>query len=232
MPAVLRSANIPFILTTDWSKVAVGAVLSQQQPVNYNDPDSEEREFVIAYASRGLTPAESHYAPTEGKCLALVWATRKFKQYLHGQRFLMRTDHAALKLLQSARFENPKLERWALRLQEFDFEEEYVPGQENVVADHLSRHYPHLIPGAVTAVAGHSAYATAGQVLDIAAAAADMRDPAAWCSTALQDLWTSGDAEAITKEHCVICGEAEGYANMLICEHLQPSNTSAIYEST
>ena len=31
----------PFILTTDWSKVAVGAVFSQQQPVNYNDPDSE-----------------------------------------------------------------------------------------------------------------------------------------------------------------------------------------------
>ena len=46
----------PFILTTALSKVAVGAVLSQQQPVDYNDPDSEGREFVIAYASRGLTP--------------------------------------------------------------------------------------------------------------------------------------------------------------------------------
>ena len=45
-----------FIFTTDWSKVALGAVLRQQQPVDYNDPDSEEREFVIAYASRGLTP--------------------------------------------------------------------------------------------------------------------------------------------------------------------------------
>ena len=52
-----------FILPTDWSKVAVGAVLSQQQPFDYNDPDSEERESVIAYASRGLNPAESHYAP-------------------------------------------------------------------------------------------------------------------------------------------------------------------------
>ena len=152
----------PFLLTTPWSKAAVGAVLSQQQPVDYNDPDSEEREFVLAYARRGLTPAESHYAPTEDECLALVWATRKFRLYLHGQRFLMRTDHAALKRLQSARYENSKLERWALRLQEFDFEVEYLPGQQNVVADHLSRHFPHLTPGAVTAVAGHLAFATAG----------------------------------------------------------------------
>ena len=87
-----------------------------------------------------------------------------------------------------------------------------------MVADHLSRHFPHLTPGAVTAVAGHLAYATAGQVLDIAAAGTDMRDPAAWCSAALKQLWTTGDAEAITKEPCVICGEAEGYANMLICD--------------
>ena len=208
----------PFILTTDWSKLAVGAVLSQRQPADPNDPDSEEREFVIAYASRGLTPAESHYAPTEGECLGLVWATRKFRPYLHGRKFLMRTDHAALKWLQTARFENSKLERWALRLQEFDFDVMYLPGPQNVVADHLSRHFPHLNPGAVTAVAGHLAFATAGQVLDVAASGCDVRDPAAWCSAALQELWTSGDVEAITREPCVICGEAEGYAHMLICD--------------
>ena len=177
-----------------------------------------------------MTSAESHYAPTEGECFALVWATRKFRQDLHGQRILIHTDHAALKLLQSARFENSKLERWAVRLQEFDYEVEYLPGQQNVVADHLSRHFPHLAPGAVTAVAGHLAFATAGQVLDDAAAKADMRDPAAWCSDALQELWTPGDAEAITREPYVICGEAEGYANMLICDicnrptHLQCLN--------
>ena len=109
---------------------------------------------------RSLTPAESNYAPIKGECLALVWATRKFRQFLHGQRFTLRTDHAALKWPNTVRFENLKLERWAVRLQEFDFEVEYLPGENNVVADHLSRHYPHLGAGSALAVAGHLAFAT------------------------------------------------------------------------
>ena len=77
----------PFILITDRSEVAVGALLSQHQPIDPDDPQSEEKRFVIACASRGLTSAESNYAPTEGECLTLVWATRKFRQFLHGCRF-------------------------------------------------------------------------------------------------------------------------------------------------
>lgn len=47
----------------------------------------------------------------------------------------------------------------ALRLQEFDEEVdyEYLPGEQNVVADHLFRHYPHMKPGSITAGAGHLA---------------------------------------------------------------------------
>jgi hypothetical protein len=103
-----------------------------------------EREYVLAYASRALTQAESNYSPTEGECLALVWAMKKFRQYLHGNKFFTRTDHAALQWLSTARFDNSKLERWAMRLQEFDFTVEYLPGEQNVVVDHVSRHFPHV----------------------------------------------------------------------------------------
>ena len=111
-----------------------------------------------------------------------------------------------------------KLERRALRLEEFDFEVEHLPGEQNVVADHLSRQVPHLMAGSVTAVAGHLAFATAGRVLDVAGNGGDVQDPRAWVASNLQHLWTSGDTEAITREPCSVCGEAEGSAHMVLCD--------------
>ena len=123
----------PFILCTDWSKTAIGAVLSQI--------DTETGlEHPVAFASRSCTSAESRYSPTEGELLALVWAcTLKFRHYLFGYHFTVHTDHAALQWLKTARFQNSKLERWALRLQEFSFEVKHRAGKDNVVADCLSR---------------------------------------------------------------------------------------------
>ena len=122
----------PFILATDWSTKGLGAVLSQV------DPDTEF-EHPICFASRALTSAERNYGPTEGECLGIVWAVAKFRYYLHGRHFIARTDHKALEWLDTARFGNPKLERWALRLQEHSFSVEYIKGIDNVVADCLSR---------------------------------------------------------------------------------------------
>ena len=217
--SVLRMPDVaqPFVLTTDWSKLAVGAVLSQFQPENPDDPASPRKEYVIAYASRALNPAESNYAPTEGECLALVWATRKFRQYLHGQRFTVRTDHAALKWLSTARFENSKLERWSMRLQEFTFDVEYLPGPENVVADHLSRH-THAPEAPAAACAEMLACAMARKAADVLEHEGDIMDPNDWSDARLQDLWASGDAEAIAHEPCAVCGETEGHAHMVICD--------------
>jgi len=66
----------PFILTTDASKTALGAILSQVQK-------GEERP--IAYASRQTNRAEQSYAATEAEMLALVWATKQCRCYLHGR---------------------------------------------------------------------------------------------------------------------------------------------------
>ena len=72
--------------------------------------------------------------------------------------------------------------------------------------------------GSVTAVAGHLGFATAGRVLDVAGNGGDVQDPRAWVASNLQHLWTSGDTEAITREPCSVCGEAEGYAHMVLCD--------------
>jgi hypothetical protein len=91
-----------FILTTDTSKVAVAAILSQEQ-------DGIERP--IAYASRQMNKAEQNYSASEAEMLALTWATRHFRCYLYGKKFIVRTDHAALTYLHKFADNNSRLMR-------------------------------------------------------------------------------------------------------------------------
>jgi hypothetical protein len=118
--------TLSFVLTTDWSRLAIGAVLSQE--------NSEGEEHSLAFALCSLTAAEQNYAATEGECLAVEWSD-KFHYCLHGKRFLLRTDHKALEWLVSARFLNSKLERWAMQLQAYDAS---VQGMEGNSGGHRS----------------------------------------------------------------------------------------------
>jgi len=52
----------------------------------------------------------------------------------------VRTDHAALRFLRNFAENNSRLMRWALRLSEFQFEIEHVPGSKIKHVGALSRH--------------------------------------------------------------------------------------------
>lgn len=119
-----------FVLTTDASKIALGAILSQGR-IGEDKP--------IAYASRTLNKAESNYTTTEQELLAIVWATKHFRPYLYGRRFKIVTDHKPLKWLMSVKDPGSRLMRWRLKLEEFDYEIVYKAGKYNVNADALSR---------------------------------------------------------------------------------------------
>lgn len=120
----------PFILATDASKEAIGAVLSQVV-------DGEEHP--VAYASRSLHQAERNYSVTELEMLGLVWATKYFRCYLLGRQFKVITDHAALKWLLSLKDPSSRLVRWTLRLAEFNYTVEHKAGKRHTNADALSR---------------------------------------------------------------------------------------------
>ncbi|GBB98470.1 hypothetical protein RclHR1_32370003, partial [Rhizophagus clarus] len=125
----------PFLLYTDASLIGIGAVLAQK--------DGKD-EYVVAYASRTLAPAEKNYAITELKCLAIIWAVKYFRHYLFGIHFTIITDHSALKWLLNSSFEiaNRRLERWKITLSEYDYEIQYRKGTKHFNADALSQINP------------------------------------------------------------------------------------------
>jgi len=115
-----------FSLTTDASNFAIGAVLSQEHKP-------------ICYASRTLNEHEVNYSAIEKELLAIVWATKYFRSYLFGRKFEIHSDHRPLVWLDSIKEPNMKLQRWKIKLNEFDYHIKYLPGKENHVADALSR---------------------------------------------------------------------------------------------
>eukprot|EP00741_Cyanophora_paradoxa_P011337 tig00020554_g10950.t1 len=135
----------PFILSTDASTYAIGAILSQ------SDGGSPARERPIAFISRTLAPAERNYTATELECLAVVWAIKYWRHFLlGGPQFLVRTDHQALQWLRSREATSGRLGRWSLLLQSYDFVVEYRAGRNNGGPDACSRpplNHPVLAPG-------------------------------------------------------------------------------------
>jgi hypothetical protein len=72
--------------------------------------------------------------------LALVWATKYFRCYLYGRKFLVMTDHRALAYLRNFADQNSRLMRWSLKLSELDFTVEHRAGSRIAHVDALSRH--------------------------------------------------------------------------------------------
>ncbi|XP_040960165.1 uncharacterized protein K02A2.6-like [Gossypium hirsutum] len=122
--------NFPFEIMCDASDRSVGAVLGQR---------IGKKPHVIYYVSKTLDAAQSNYTTTEKELLAFVFALDKFRSYLLGTKVIIFSDHAALKYLIGKKKAKPRLIRWILLLQEFDFEIRDKKGCENLVADHLSR---------------------------------------------------------------------------------------------
>ena len=117
-------------LHTDVSGRGRGAVLSTIR-------DGEESP--IGYFSKRLSKAERNYAVTELECLAVVKSIDHFAIHLLGKSFGVVSDHKALTARRTSTKLNGRLMRWALTLQDYDFEVIYRPGVKHLNADGLSR---------------------------------------------------------------------------------------------
>ena len=109
----------PFILYTDASQFAMGAVLAQVQ---------DDLEKAICYASKALSKSQTKYSATRRELLAIVTFTRHFRHYLLGRKFTIVTDHRALQWLHKFKDPEGMSARCLERLASFDYTVSHRPG--------------------------------------------------------------------------------------------------------
>ena len=135
--------NQQFILETDASAFAWGAVLSQQ--------DSEGKWRPVGCLSKGFADAETRYDTHDRELLAIIRALQAFRHWLIGTKypFIILTDHNNLRYFKTKQILTPRQARWMQFLTQFDFQLRYRPGRQSSVPDKLSRrqdHEPSTVP--------------------------------------------------------------------------------------
>jgi RNase H-like domain found in reverse transcriptase len=131
-----------FVLTTDASGFAIGAVLQQE--------DAQGRLRPVAFESRKLNPAEQRYATHERETLAVIIALRQWRCYLLGKQVQVFTDHMSLKYLMIQSHLSSRQARWVEFLADYDLDIRYKAGKDNVVADALSRRPDHMVANGIS----------------------------------------------------------------------------------
>ncbi|KAG8172839.1 hypothetical protein JTE90_002920 [Oedothorax gibbosus] len=128
--------KLPLILTSDASSYGLGSVLSHLLP--------NGKEAPVAYYSRTMTKTERNYSQTDKEALAILAGVKKFHSYLLGRRFKIVTDHRPLLGIFNStkpipQMISPRVLRWSLSLQAYDYELEYRKGKDIANTDALSR---------------------------------------------------------------------------------------------
>ena len=132
-PPILRlpRPSLPYSVDTDASDYQIGCALLQTH--------EDGSRYPIGFWSRSLIQAERNYSVSEKECLAVVWACTILRPYLERTHFDLYTDHQALKWMMNLGNASGRLERWRLRLMEYDFTVHYKKGRLNTIADCVSR---------------------------------------------------------------------------------------------
>ena len=118
----------PLVLVVDASDDGVGGVLIQLR--------NGVREPIL-FLSHVFSPVARRWATIEQEAYAIYFCIMECEDLLACHPFTLMTDHKNLLYIYEATA--PKIIRWRLRLQMFEFDLIHIPGRDNVIADALSR---------------------------------------------------------------------------------------------
>ena len=115
----------------DVSPIGLGAISSQKKKTGEFRP--------AVYASKALNPTERRYSKTERESLAVLWALQKFHYFIYDREFIVITGRQPLtKLLSNRGNPTPRIQRWLLQFQPYNYIIKYEPGYMNA-SDVLSK---------------------------------------------------------------------------------------------
>lgn len=127
----LYNPNDPTELHCDASALGFGAILMQRK--------SDDKLHPVFYFSKRTTDVETRYHSFELETLAIIYSLQRFRIYLQGIQFKIVTDCSALTMALSKRDLSPRIARWALELQNYDYTLEHRSGKRMQHVDALSR---------------------------------------------------------------------------------------------
>ena len=127
----LPDPDLPYVLQTDASDIALGGVLMQIK--------KDGSRVVIAYLHHKFNKVEQRWPIHERELYGLVHSLRKYRHYLMGADFVYEGDHKPLAWIRTQRHLSPKQARWLDTLESFNWTFQHVPGKDLTVPDAISR---------------------------------------------------------------------------------------------
>jgi len=128
-----QSPDGEIFLQTDASNDGIGAYLFQR----IFSEDGTYKDLPIEFISKAFSKEQKRWSTNEQEAYAIFYALRKLEHLLRDVKFVLQTDHKNLVYVNCGA--SPKVKRWKLALQEYNFDIEHIAGKLNVVADAFSR---------------------------------------------------------------------------------------------
>lgn len=126
------AANAELAIMVDASSVSIGAVIQQKTQDGYQP---------LSFFSKKLTKTEQNYSTYDRELLAAYRAVKHFKHFIEAREFTLFTDHKPLIYAFKQKLDkaSPRQQRHLDLIAQYTTDIKHISGEENVVADTLSR---------------------------------------------------------------------------------------------
>ena len=128
----------PYTLYTDASKFSWAGVLTQSH-TTVIDGKSTTTDHPVTFVNGLFRASQLNWAALMKEAFAISMSVKKLSFYLTDAKILLRSDHKPLEKFLQQNTLNSKVNNWAMELEAFNIQFDYIKGSSNVLVDTLSR---------------------------------------------------------------------------------------------